>query len=68
MYELSNELYFTEWETLPVELQKYLTMAIPLTQKKRILTGYGILDCTFATFASVFHIMIIIFYAFLKLN
>lgn len=47
-------MYSVEWEELPMEFQKYLVIILPLLQKPRILTGYGILQCNWLTFASVF--------------
>lgn len=50
---MSNEMYSVKWEELPVEIEKYIVIILPLLQKNRSLTGYGILTCDWLTFASV---------------
>lgn len=58
IYRISNDVYSVEWNALPLEFEKYIAVMLPLLQKERFLTGYGILKCDWLTFASVFFFVI----------
>lgn len=61
VFKMSEDLFSIEWNELPLEMKKYLLIMLPLMQKPLTLTGYGILECNWITFSSVFFDSFLIF-------
>lgn len=58
---MSNDMYSIEWEELPLKFRKYIPIILPLLQKPLYLSGYGIFQCNYVTFAQVHTILLSFF-------